>query len=91
MMHIFISQEYISPKISKSIDLRLVEEAVVSPETLSVFNHPSNKVNVDVAKGSGYFHVVEGRAGVVELKYLEKSKQIQVNVVRIYIYIYIVR
>ncbi|XP_053384665.1 nuclear pore membrane glycoprotein 210-like [Mercenaria mercenaria] len=70
--------EYLSPKISKSIDLRLVEEAVVSPDTLSVFNHPSNKVNMDVAKGSGYFHVVEGRAGVVELKYLEKSKQIQI-------------
>ncbi|KAL4239762.1 hypothetical protein ACF0H5_000565 [Mactra antiquata] len=68
----------ISPKISKSTDLRLVEEAVVSPETLSIFNHPSNKVYVDVAKGSGFFHVVEGKPGIVDLKYLDKSKQIQI-------------
>lgn len=74
-----ILQAQITPPITKSLDLKLVEEAVVSPDTLSVFNHPSNKVNVDIARGSGYFHVVEGRAGVVELKYLDKAKQIQVT------------
>lgn len=79
-MHIDICQfqAQITPPITKSLDLRLVEEAVVSPEVLSVFNHPSNKVNVEVSRGSGFFHVVEGRAGVVELKYMDKSKQIQV-------------
>jgi len=51
----------------------------VSPDTLAVFNHPSNKVDIEVTRGSGYFYVVEGRSGVVDLKYMEKSKNIQVG------------
>ncbi|XP_052218938.1 nuclear pore membrane glycoprotein 210-like isoform X2 [Dreissena polymorpha] len=68
----------LSPTISKSLELRLVEEAVVSPESVSVFNHPSNRVTLEIARGSGYFHMVEGKAGVVGAKYQEKTKQIQV-------------
>ncbi|XP_052800976.1 nuclear pore membrane glycoprotein 210-like [Mya arenaria] len=68
----------ITPTITKTLDLRLVEEAVVSPETLAVFNHPSNKVAVDIDRGSGYFYVVEGRTEVIDLKYQEKAKKIQI-------------
>ena len=35
----------ISPKISQSVELMLVEEAVISPDVISLFNHPSNKVS----------------------------------------------
>ena len=75
----FVLQEKISPKISKSVELVLVEEAFISPASLSVFNHPSNKVNVAIEKGSGYFHVTEGKMGVVNMKYMEKKKQLQVR------------
>jgi len=78
-MDTFFIQAKIIPTISKSLELRLVEEAVVSPDTLAVFNHPSNKVDIEVTRGSGYFYVVEGRSGVVDLKYMEKSKNIQVG------------
>ena len=39
-------QMTISPKISQSVELMLVEEAVISPDVISLFNHPSNKVSV---------------------------------------------
>lgn len=32
------------PRVNKSLALMLVEEAVIIPETISVFNHPSTKV-----------------------------------------------
>jgi hypothetical protein len=38
-------QEKITPRISKSLELLLVEEAVISPDVVSIFNHPSNKVH----------------------------------------------
>ena len=34
---------------------------------------------MEIEKGSGYFHIVEGQAGIVDLKYAEKKKQIQVR------------
>ena len=48
-------QETISPSISKSIELQLVEEAVINPSALSVFNHPANKVNSgsDISREKG--------------------------------------
>ena len=38
------------------------------------------QVKVDIEKGSGYFHIVEGRPGIVDLKFAEKKKQLQVGV-----------
>lgn len=38
-------QTRIYPKISKSLELKLVEEAIVSPDIISLFNHPSNTVS----------------------------------------------
>ena len=36
-------------------------------------------MKVDIEKGSGYFHIIESRPGIVDLKYAEKKKQIQVR------------
>ena len=36
-------------------------------------------MKVDIEKGSGYFHIIESRPGIVDLKYAEKKKQIQVG------------
>ncbi|XP_052692934.1 nuclear pore membrane glycoprotein 210-like [Crassostrea angulata] len=68
----------IYPKISKSLELKLVEEAIVSPDIISLFNHPSNTYMVNVQKGSGFFHVIPDQAGVVSLEYTDKTKQMQV-------------
>ncbi|XP_048780768.2 nuclear pore membrane glycoprotein 210-like isoform X2 [Ostrea edulis] len=68
----------IYPKISRSLELKLVEEAVVKPDIISLFNHPSNAYTVDVQRGSGFFHVIPDQAGVVKLDYTDKTKQMQV-------------
>ena len=44
-MYAYYFQMSISPKISQSVELMLVEEAVISPDVISLFNHPSNKVS----------------------------------------------
>ncbi|KAL3841492.1 hypothetical protein ACJMK2_019630 [Sinanodonta woodiana] len=73
-----VIDEKMFPTITKFVELKLVEEAVVDPSSLSVFNHPSNKVLMSIHKGSGYFHVEGERSGIVDLQYLEKKQQIQV-------------
>ncbi|KAK3608986.1 hypothetical protein CHS0354_020538 [Potamilus streckersoni] len=73
-----VIDEKIFPAITKFVELKLVEEAVVDPNSLSVFNHASNRVLMSIHKGSGYFHVEGERSGVVDLQYLEKKQQIQV-------------
>ncbi|KAJ8299580.1 hypothetical protein KUTeg_023640 [Tegillarca granosa] len=65
------------PKISKSLALLLVEEATITPDTISVFNHPSNKVLMEIEKGSGYFFVDSAKKEIVKIDYREKKRQIQ--------------
>ncbi|XP_070200007.1 nuclear pore membrane glycoprotein 210-like [Littorina saxatilis] len=72
-------QERISPKISKSVELLLVEEAVISPDTFSIFNHPSNKVMINVERGSGYFHLAKLESQVLDTSYISRSKSVLVN------------
>lgn len=44
-------------KVIQSLELNLVNEAYITPDTLSVFNHPSNIASLEIKKGSGYFYV----------------------------------
>ncbi|XP_059163994.1 nuclear pore membrane glycoprotein 210-like [Physella acuta] len=71
--------EKLNPVISKSLELLLVDEAVLSPSSVSVFNHPSNKVNIDIHHGSGFFHLESLHSPVLAAKYDSKGKAIQVN------------
>ncbi|XP_064601442.1 nuclear pore membrane glycoprotein 210-like [Liolophura sinensis] len=68
----------IKAKISKSVELILVEEPFISPNTISVFNHPSNKVSLEVKKGSGYFHVDEGQFEAAQIQYLQRKRKVEV-------------
>ncbi|KAL8601946.1 hypothetical protein ACOMHN_008438 [Nucella lapillus] len=72
-------QERITPRIRKSLELLLVEEAVISPDTVSIFNHPSNKVTIMVERGSGYFHLPQMDSKVIQASYISKSKGVWVN------------
>ncbi|XP_063400570.1 nuclear pore membrane glycoprotein 210-like [Mytilus trossulus] len=69
----------IYPRLTKTIDIRLVDEAVLTPSIISIFNHPSNKVTIVVEKGSGYFYVVPEQRDIVSVDYQEKDKRIQIN------------
>lgn len=70
--------ERISPAISKSLEVVLVEEAVLSPSSVSVFNHPSNQVSLNIKHGSGYFYIEDFESQVLRAKYEQKSKSITV-------------
>ncbi|CAL1542005.1 unnamed protein product, partial [Lymnaea stagnalis] len=71
--------ERISPVISKSLELSLVEEAVLTPASVSIFNHPSNKVTIGIQHGSGYFYLEPLQSQVLTAKYDQKGKSIQVT------------
>ncbi|XP_055899109.1 nuclear pore membrane glycoprotein 210-like [Biomphalaria glabrata] len=71
--------ERITPAIKKSLELMLVEEAVLSPASVSVFNHPSNKVNIELRHGSGYFYLEEFKSQVLSAKYDQKGRSVQVT------------
>ncbi|GFN96241.1 nuclear pore membrane glycoprotein 210-like [Plakobranchus ocellatus] len=72
-------QEKIIPVISKSLELLLVQEAELSPSTLSVFNHPSNQVMIGILHGSGYFYIEEFQSQVITATYDHKHRGIQVT------------
>ncbi|XP_021353376.1 nuclear pore membrane glycoprotein 210-like isoform X2 [Mizuhopecten yessoensis] len=69
----------ISPPISKSLQLKLVEEAIVSPDMISVFNHPSNKVTVHIRKGSGYFFIHPAKSDIVKIDYSDQKHEMLVK------------
>ncbi|CAG5123932.1 unnamed protein product, partial [Candidula unifasciata] len=68
-----------SSVISRSLELLLVEEAVLSPSSVSVFNHPSNKVGLEVLHGSGYFHLEVFQSQVLTAKYNYKTRTVEVT------------
>ncbi len=42
--------------LASELNVQFVEDVRVSPETLTVFNHPSNVVSLSLSNGSGYYH-----------------------------------
>ncbi|GFS06156.1 nuclear pore membrane glycoprotein 210-like [Elysia marginata] len=79
-------QENITPVISKSLELLLVQEAELSPSTLSVFNHPSNQVTINIQHGSGYFHVEDFESQVITALHDRKNRGIQVKLSAFFIF-----
>ncbi|BFZ03901.1 hypothetical protein BsWGS_06940 [Bradybaena similaris] len=71
--------EKITPAISRSLELLLVEEAVLFPSSVSIFNHPSNKVGIEVLHGSGYFQLEDIQSQVLTAKYGYKSRTVEVT------------
>ncbi|XP_077992157.1 nuclear pore membrane glycoprotein 210-like [Glandiceps talaboti] len=68
----------ISPVISTSLELLLVNSAVITPDTVSVFNHPSSKVSLTVKGGSGHYWVQTSDRNLAKVSYQDKKKQIEV-------------
>ncbi|XP_057657575.1 nuclear pore membrane glycoprotein 210 [Diorhabda carinulata] len=78
----FITDEdhgVVVPPIFFSLSLYLVEDAVISPNILTVFNHPGNKITVPVKQGSGFFELAVSADDVAVVKYLESSKEIEIT------------
>lgn len=68
--------------IAASLDLYLVNNTVISPNTVTLFNHPGNKQIVTVQQGSGYFELALSADDIATVKYTESSKEIDIIPIR---------
>ncbi|KAI4532567.1 hypothetical protein MG293_017832 [Ovis ammon polii] len=57
--------------VSASIELMLVEDVRVSPEELTIYNHPDVQAELHVREGSGHFFLNTSSADVVRVAYQE--------------------
>ncbi|XP_062969977.1 nuclear pore membrane glycoprotein 210 [Cynocephalus volans] len=57
--------------VTASIELILVEDVRVSPEEVTIYNHPGIQVELRVQEGSGYFFLNTSTADVIRVAYQE--------------------
>ncbi|XP_048212293.1 nuclear pore membrane glycoprotein 210 [Perognathus longimembris pacificus] len=59
--------------VSASIELILVEDVRVSPEKVTIYNHPGVQAELRITEGSGYFFLNTSRADVLRVAYQESQ------------------
>nr|XP_044610283.1 LOW QUALITY PROTEIN: nuclear pore membrane glycoprotein 210 [Equus asinus] len=57
--------------VSASLELILVEDVRVSPEEVTVYNHPDVQAELYIREGSGYFFLNTSTADIVQVAYQE--------------------
>ncbi|XP_041954056.1 nuclear pore membrane glycoprotein 210 [Alosa sapidissima] len=55
--------------VSATLDLLLVEDVRVSPDTVTIYNHPDVRADLTLREGSGYFYVNASVGGLVDVLY----------------------
>lgn len=65
--------------IKASLTLYLVEDTALSDSSITLFNHPGNKKTVTVLQGSGFFEIALSADDIVDVTYLESTKQLEVT------------
>ncbi|XP_066245926.1 nuclear pore membrane glycoprotein 210 [Euwallacea similis] len=68
--------------IKASLALYLVEDTTLSDFSLTLFNHPGNKKTVSVLQGSGFFEIALSADDIVDVTYLESTKELEVTPLR---------
>ncbi|XP_067001569.2 nuclear pore membrane glycoprotein 210 [Anabrus simplex] len=68
----------VTPEITSTLSLILVNDTIITPNRTSLFNHPSNKASLYVEQGSGYYEFVLSSDDVAEVHYKEGSRVIEV-------------
>jgi len=68
----------VTPEIVATLSLILVNDTVITPNRTSVFNHPRNKVNLQVNQGSGYYEFVLSSEEIADVNYLESIRILEV-------------
>ncbi|KAJ8985935.1 hypothetical protein NQ317_010692 [Molorchus minor] len=66
------------PPIRATLALYLVDNTVITPNVLTIFNHPGNKEIVSVRQGSGYFELALSSDDLATVRYTESSKEIEI-------------
>lgn len=64
--------------IKTTIRLYLVDDAVVVPNTTSIYNHPDNKNLLSVKQGSGYYRLALTSQTIAEVRYIEANRQLEI-------------
>lgn len=65
--------------ITATLNLYLVGGTEISPNIITVFNHPGNKVVIPVKQGSGYFELALSADDIAMIKYTESAREIEVT------------
>ncbi|KAI1892348.1 hypothetical protein AGOR_G00132440 [Albula goreensis] len=65
--------------ISATLELLLVEDVRVSPQALTLYNHPDVRADLALKEGSGYFFVNASAGGITDLVYQESQGSAEVR------------
>uniref|UniRef100_A0A8C6Q1T9 Nucleoporin 210 n=1 Tax=Nothobranchius furzeri TaxID=105023 RepID=A0A8C6Q1T9_NOTFU len=72
------SYEPLTP-VSDTLDLLLVEDVKVSPDMVTIYNHPDVQLNLALREGSGHFFVNTSVKGIAEVVLREAQGTVQVS------------
>ncbi|XP_036388992.1 nuclear pore membrane glycoprotein 210 isoform X2 [Megalops cyprinoides] len=70
--------EPLSP-VSATLELLLVEDVRVSPEAVTIYNHPDVRADLALKEGSGYFFLNASAGGIADLVYQESQASAEVH------------
>nr|XP_015823657.2 nuclear pore membrane glycoprotein 210 isoform X1 [Nothobranchius furzeri] len=65
--------------VSDTLDLLLVEDVKVSPDMVTIYNHPDVQLNLALREGSGHFFVNTSVKGIAEVVLREAQGTVQVS------------
>uniref|UniRef100_A0A673ZA81 Nucleoporin 210 n=1 Tax=Salmo trutta TaxID=8032 RepID=A0A673ZA81_SALTR len=64
--------------VSATLELLLVEDVTVSPEAVTIYNHPDVRADLALREGSGYFFVNTSVGGIANVVYQEAQGSAEV-------------
>lgn len=64
--------------VSATLELLLVEDVSVSPDTVTIYNHPEVRANLALQEGSGYFFVNTSVKGIADVVFQEAQRTAEV-------------
>lgn len=65
--------------VSATLELLLVEDVKVSPDTVTIYNHPDVRANLALQEGSGHFFVNTSVKGIADVVFQEAQGTAQVS------------
>nr|XP_020466290.1 nuclear pore membrane glycoprotein 210 [Monopterus albus] len=65
--------------VSATLELLLVEDVKVSPDTVTIYNHPDVRANLALQEGSGHFFVNTSVKGIADVIFQETHGTAQVS------------
>ncbi|XP_013866027.1 nuclear pore membrane glycoprotein 210 [Austrofundulus limnaeus] len=65
--------------VSATLELLLVEDVKVFPDTVTIYNHPDVQLNLALKEGSGHFFVNTSVKGIVNVLFQEAQSTAQVS------------